>query len=828
MNKSLLLNGEWRLSTTSCANIPTIPATLPGDTYSALLDAHVIPDPYYAKNELEVQRYAGYEWTFEREFTVDEAFLDSRAIFLDYAMADTFCTLRLNGTVVLETANAFCAYHPEVRSLLRPGVNTISFTFRPPAPEAERLGQDPEVASIPWCSNSVIRHNNLIRKVICHGGWDWGITLIVAGVYEDIRLTAVDQARIDYLYAEQRHGDGEVAVTAIAEVSALQDGPQTISFSFNGETKTVTADLKAGVNVIRQQFQVTNPRLWWPAGYGDQPLYPLTAAVDGDEKTVQLGLRTMEVISERDDDGKSFVVRVNGTDIFCKGADWIPCDALVSRQTPERYENLISSAVSANMNMLRVWGGGQYEREVFYELCDRKGVLVWQDLMFSCAIYPSTEWFFELLRPELEHNVKRLRHHASLALWCGDNECLGATRWHGEHRRMELTLLFDRLNRFLTPIMGVLDPERIFWPSSPCGGPGDLSDGWTNDNVGDMHYWQVWHGGKSFDAYYSVRPRFCSEFGYEAFPSKELVDTFCPPEEQNLFAPIMDHRQKCNLGNAPILAMFYKYFRLPETFESFLYLSQTQQALAIKTGVEFWRSTRPRCMGTLFWQLNDNWPTVSWSSIEYSGKWKQLQYHARRFFAPVMTTFLKEKPDQPLRLITVSDLTAPAALAAKVTAFDFLGRELGSQLLETTLQPGASLTHEAFDLSALVPAGTPDNGFFLYAETDARTDDGRQFSHQNTYVADVYKNLPMQPANIAVAVRDDANGALKVELMADRPAFYVTLDSPGIPGNFSDNSLTLLPGRVTTLTFTPWTSTPVTVTALGKAITVDDLRSTYR
>ena len=827
MNKSLLLNGEWRLSTTSCANIPTIPATLPGDTYSALLDAHVIPDPYYAKNELEVQRYAGYEWTFEREFTVDEAFLDSRAIFLDYAMADTFCTLRLNGTVVLETANAFCAYHPEVRSLLHPGVNTISFTFRPPAPEAERLGQDPEVASIPWCSNSVIRHNNLIRKVICHGGWDWGITLIVAGVYEDIRLTAVDQARIDYLYAEQRHGDGEVAVTAIAEVSALQDGPQTISFSFNGETKTVTADLKAGANVIRQQFQVTNPRLWWPAGYGDQPLYPLTAAVDGDEKTVQLGLRTMEVISERDDDGKSFVVRVNGTNIFCKGADWIPCDALVSRQTPERYENLISSAVSANMNMLRVWGGGQYEREVFYELCDRKGVLVWQDLMFSCAIYPSTEWFFELLRPELEHNVKRLRHHASLALWCGDNECVGALNWFEPSRKDRPYYLkcLQARTKVEADAVAKYDPARTFWPSSPCGGPGDYSDAWHNDNKGDMHNWTVWHENKGFDNYYKYKPRFCSEFGYQSFSSPEVALTFCGRDQLNPTAPDFEYHQKNNGGNRRMLETMARYFRFPEGAENMLWVSQIQQAIAIKTAVEGWRRLRPRCMGTLFWQLNDNWPVASWSSVEYGGKWKHLQYHAKRFFQNVAVVAAPADGDaSKLEVWALNDEGETLDAKVAVKTLDFHGRTLSTLDLPSQLPPRSATRLAVYDLDRF---GTEKEriGRFLSLSLDT-TVKGQSVHFDNEWMFNFYKTCPIEDADVTMKAEND-NGVWKVKLSTDRPTFFTWVNSTGIPGEVSDNSFTLYPDKPVTLVFTP-KKDGLRFADFKASLSLFHLRKTYR
>ncbi len=513
--------------------------------------------------------------------------------------------------------------------------------------------------------------------------------------------------------------------------------------------------------------------------------------------------------------------RVNGFDVFCKGADWIPADAMPARVTTAVLDDLLESARLANMNMLRVWGGGQYESEEFYRLCDRKGLLIWQDMMFACSLYPSDEEFIETVRQELNFQIRRLRHHPCLALWCGDNEVIGATGWYGKDKRLVNTIHYDRLNRELARMVATLDPERMFWPSSPCGGPNSFNDGWHDDSCGDMHYWEVWHGGREFSAYYSVKPRFCSEFGYQSFPSLETVKRFCPPEQFNVFSPVMDHHQKCVRGNAPIIGMFGKYFRMPESFENFLYLSQVQQALAIKTGVEFWRSLKPRCMGTIFWQLNDDWPVASWASIEYGGKWKQLQYHAKRFFAPVLGVLYQDET-KVLRLHLVSDLPVKATATVTAVAYDFDGKELRRFELSAPLRPNENRRLKSFKASELI--GLDPDASFVELVTVAETADGRRFRHENTFFFAPFKRCDLRKAALQVKV-DEKGGRYFCRLTTDKPAFFVTLDTPGIPGIFSDNSVTLLPETPVELEFTPKRIT--SLKELQKTLAVNDLRSTY-
>ena len=820
MENFIDLSGEWSLKSADWEHGRTIPAQLPGDNYSALLKAGAIPDPYFGGNETIVQEFRKYEWEFEREFDVPASLLEYDSVYLNVEQLDTFGTIFINGHRVLTGNNMFRRYRPEVKPALKPGRNVIRIHFKSAELEAkkEALRQKRE---IPMNGCSKVEHLNLIRKVHCHGGWDWGITLMVTGVYAPLTLSGVNLARIDYVHTEQKHEKKRVTVTAVAELSALRSGRKTVTFTFNGETKTVTASLKKGENRVKALFVVDNPKLWWPNGLGEASLYLLTVSTDDETVEQEIGLRTLEVVNQPDEYGVSMYFRVNGFDVFCKGADWIPADAMPARVTPAVLDDLLESARLANMNMLRVWGGGQYESEEFYRLCDRKGLLIWQDMMFACSLYPSNEEFIENVRQELNFQIRRLRHHPSLALWCGDNEVIGATRWYGEDKRLVNTIHYDRLNRELARMVETFDPDRLFWPSSPCGGPNNFNDGWHDDSCGDMHYWEVWHGGREFSAYYSVKPRFCSEFGYQSFPSFETVKRFCPPEQFNVFSPVMDHHQKCVRGNAPIIGMFGKYFRMPESFENFLYLSQVQQALAIKTGVEFWRSLKPRCMGTIFWQLNDNWPVASWASIEYGGKWKQLQYHAKRFFAPVIGVLYQDEA-KVLQLHLVSDLPVKTAATVTAVAYDFDGNELRRFDLSVSLRPNENRRLKSFKASEL--ADLDPDACFIELVTVAETAEGRRFRHENTLFFSPFKRCDLHKAALQVQV-EEKDGHYFCRLTTDKPAFFVTLDTPGIPGIFSDNSVTLLPGVPVELEFTPKRKT--SLKELQKDLAVNDLRNTY-
>jgi beta-mannosidase len=532
----------------------------------------------------------------------------------------------------------------------------------------------------------------------------------------------------------------------------------------------------------------------------------------------RIGLRTLALVNRKDKAGLSMTIRVNGVDVFCKGANWIPTDALPQRQTTARLEHLLRSAAWAHMNMLRVWGGGQYEREEFYSLCDEKGILIWQDMMFACSLYPATPAFLARVEPEIRHQVKRLRDHPCIALWCGNNEDVGALTWFPESRehRDRYIVDYDRLNEGIVGrIVDECDPTRTFWPSSPSAGRGDYSDNWHDDARGDMHYWSVWHEGKPFSAYYAVKPRFCSEFGYQSFPSLHTIRTYAEEEDLNVTSPVMEHHQRHRGGNAIITEMFARYFRVPESFENFVYLSQVQQALAIKTAVEYWRHLRPLCMGTLYWQLNDNWPVCSWSSVEYDGSWKLLHYAARRFFAP--TLLAAQLTEGRIEVWLTNDRREEVRQEAAIRLLDFEGKVLREEALSARAPAGSARLLKSYALSDLAPS--PAEAFLsVTLTTDGETID-------NTLFLTEPKRCRLAKAVIKSDVRATEKGYV-VRLSSDKPAFHVSLSVAGIPGEFEDNFFTLLPGVPRSVHFTP--REPVHRERLGQALAVRHLRDTYR
>ena len=751
------LSGKWRLSS---ERVAPVAAELPGDNYSALLEADVIPDPYYGCNEKLVQWPGALTWTFEREFEVAPEFLARRSVFLNLDSIDTFGEVFVNGVSVGVSSDMFTRFRQEVGHLLKAGTNAIRVVISPPGPESQKLAEhQPLPIKALWFSS--LPHINLIRKVQCHSGWDWGISLVVCGLYGSLYLEATDGCRIEHLYSEQRHEAGKVVLAAFAEL----DGDEAeVEFGFNGETRTVRGRGRVGV-----EFIVDSPRLWFPNGYGDQPLYELSARVGTQTVRRKVGLRTVELVSKPDDAGTSMYFVVNGVPVFAKGADWIPCDAMPRRMTRDVYARLVGDAAAVGMNMLRVWGGGQYENEVFYDLCDEKGIMLWHDLMFACMEYPSTPDFLALVEPEVRYQVKRLRDHASIVIWCGDNEVAGLLR-PGKDDFVRRAVNYDRLNRALAAWVRESDPTRAFWPSSPANGIDDSGLGeFDSADKGDMHYWKVWHSGEPFEAYYTVRPRFCSEFGFQSFPALATVKGF---GGGNVTDPVMDCHQKNRAGNAKIIGMFARYFKFPSGLDQFVYLSQVQQLLAIRTAVEFWRSLRPHCMGTLFWQFNDNWPVASWSSVDYRGNWKLLHYGAKRFYAPLLVT--ARSGEDGVELYAVNDARSDFSGTLTVELFSLSGESVKRSDTPVTVPAGSSLK-----LDVQLSAGSPEE-FIHYSLGESEGD---------FFFAD-FKELSLPAPEIKVRRIDDRTW----EFSADAPAFFVALDCDR-PVVWSDNGFTLLPGR---------------------------------
>lgn len=815
---SLDLSGEWKLSDSK--KEVSIKCNLPGDNYSALLASKKINDPYVGLNESSVQWVADKDWIFERTFQVTEKLLSCKQILLHLSEVDTFAKIYINKKLVVSSENMFLPFSIDVTSALKKGENQIAIYIHSPVKEAEKLSKK-QPLFIPWASNNTAPFMNLIRKVQCHAGWDWGITLIPSGVYGKLELVGYQDCILESVYTTQKHSKSKCELRVIAEIASLAETSKEINFNFDSIIISKNLKLKKGKNIVEVSFIINNPKLWNPAGYGEQTLLPLKVSIDGQEISKKIGLRKLEVINEKDKIGKGLVFRVNGNDIFCKGANWIPADAYPSRQTPAMIRSLLVNVKAANMNMIRVWGGGQYEKDFFYEICDELGILIWQDLMFSCSLYPSTNEFIASVEKEVIYQAKRLRDYACLALWCGDNEVIGALTWYEASKKNRDAYLvnYDRLNSACEKAIALGDPTRLFWPSSPCAGPKDFSDNWHNDSCGDMHYWSVWHGGKSFEAYYSIKPRFCSEFGYQSFPSFETIKSFANKEDWNATSPVMEAHQKNKNGNEKIINMFARYFRFPLGFENFIYLSQVQQSLAIKTGVEYWRHLRPVCMGALYWQLNDLWPVASWSSIEYNGNWKQLHYHAKKFFAPVIIAGYKK--EETVEVWLVSDLLKTVAGNITIHYYDFDGKVINQFKSKVKIKNQGSQLVKKINLDNLK---IPLNSLFMTMSVTYQLD-GEKINHENTLFLTEYKRCELPESKIEVSHKVLSKKEIQVTLKTKKPVFFVHLEVEGVQGKFNDSSFTLLPKKDKSIIYT--SNKNINLIKFKKGLKIKHLRETY-
>jgi beta-mannosidase len=639
-------------------------------------------------------------------------------------------------------------------------------------------------------------------------------------------LEAWDKARVENLYISPKQVTAAAAkLTAEVEVVANESGSATIVVdNLTGKNIAAqrTVSLTPGSNRVSFAFVINRPSLWWPNGLGAHPLYTFRARliVNGrtiDQRTTRTGLRSLELRQQRDESGKSFTFVINGVPVFAKGANWIPADSFPTRISKARYRQLLESARDANMNMLRVWGGGIYERDDFYELCDELGILVWQDFMFGCSMYPGDQAFLDNVRQEASDNVKRLRNHPSIALWVGNNEIESGWFHWGWKEQLPAKLWDDYLKIFygiLPEVCASLDPARSYWPSSPSS---KLEDDPESQKLGDLHYWQVWHASLPFSEYEKQYPRFMSEYGFQSFPQLETVNTYTLPADHDIQSPVMMAHQRHPRGNQLIREYLLREYPEPRDFESFLYVSQVLQAEGIKIGAEHLRRIRPHNMGSLFWQLNDCWPVASWSSIDYTGRWKALQYYARRFYSEILVSTHEENGN--LDVFVVSDRLQPASAQLNLSLIDFEGRKLWSEAKEIEVAPLASKSYATIPIDSLL-AGKDVKGVFLFAEVLV---DGKPVS-SNEHFFQPYKNLSLPRPQIAtdvVAVR----GGFSVALSADKFARAVYLSAPNYAGFFADNYFDLIPGRNVAVEF--HTATPITLGDFRKQLKIRSMADAF-
>ena len=674
--KSQSLNGTWRLT---FANVGC-DGTVPGSVYSFLLDAGLMDDPFYRSNELDALALMENDFLFSRDFVPDPALAACTVVYLRCEGLDTLGELWLNGRRVGQSDNMHRTWEFDVSGLLRPGENHLDVRFASPTRAIRRMYEEDPIGG----TEDAMRGFPHLRKAHCMFGWDWGPRLPDAGIWRGISLVGLDTARIADVRVSQCHDDG-VSVRVCPSIEGHFDEVRVSLVTPAGERLALTPG---------ESFAVPAPQLWWPAGLGAQPLYTVSVEVVAggevaDTWVRRIGLRTFTMLRQPDAWGESFASCVNGVAYFAMGADYIPPDSIVSRVTPQRTRKLLEQCAAAHFNSVRVWGGGFYPADDFFDTCDELGLVVWQDFMFACANYRLTPHFDESVRAELADNIRRLRHHACLGLWCGNNEVeefQQEGRWGADGQtRADYVALFEHV---IPQVLADEDPDTFYWPSSPSSGGG--FDEPNSPDRGDAHYWGVWHGRQPFDDYRNHYFRYATEFGFQSFPCLKTVESFTLPEDRNIFSRVMEMHQRNKSANGKILDYLGQTFLYPEDLDTLLCFSQLLQAEAIRYGVEHWRRNRNRCMGAVYWQLDDCWPAASWSSIDYFGRWKALHYAAKRFFSPVMISCLEAGEtasrssvvDEPsrveptARLCVVNERRVPAAGVVRWSL-----RDAGSRVL---------------------------------------------------------------------------------------------------------------------------------------------------
>jgi beta-mannosidase len=787
-----------------------LPATVPGDVHLDLLANKKIPDPFFRDNEAKLQWIEQESWEYRLSFEVGQALLARSQVDLVFDGLDSAAQVYLNGVQVLSTDNSFRIWRVSAKSQLHVGKNLLRVVFPSPIKAAAEAA-----ASDLFRVHSKTEEKTYIRKPAYEYGWDWGPRFVTSGIWRPVRIEAWDKARISDFAIRQRDVSGEVAhVDAEVEIEAATESTTQVSVNYRGNGEpvaglplivTAAVTLHAGHNVIDVPIEIRKPKLWYPAGYGDQPLYEFTARMGTgggpvETRKVKAGLRSIVLRRELDKWGRSFEFIVNGIPVFAKGADVIPFDSFPNRVTTADYRRILQSARDANMNMIRHWGGGYYESDEFYSICDELGIMVWQDFMFGNDWQPGTYAFKLNIEAEAEDQVRRLRNHPSIVIWCGNNETESAFDW-APRKTLPADIKFYMWQDYLTEFSGILprvvarlDAETPYWPSSPSSDYESLNDHFQS---GDAHIWDVWHGRVPFATYETHHARFVTEYGFQSFPEMKTIEAFTQPEDRaNILTPVMLAHQKNKEGNSLIHDYLLKDYPEPKDFASFLYASQVLQAEGIKIGAEHFRRSRPETMGSIFWQLNDCWPVASWSSIDYYGRWKALQYYARRFYAPVLVSPHVEAG--ALKVYVVSDKVKAEPASLHVRLMDFDGKVLLEQTNVVDVAPLTSKVYLDWPLKKLADAGAADTSrVFVVAELSAG---GVELSRNLVYLAPV-KGVHLKPAQLKVETTG-AQGNYRIRVSSPVLARDVYLSFGSLDAQVSDNYFDLLPGETAEITVT--------------------------
>jgi beta-mannosidase len=819
---SRTLDSGWQFRAVANADRSDVkewhPAQVPGVVQTDLLRSGLIPDPFDRDNEFRLQWIGLADWEYQTTFQIDAAALAHDHADLIFEGLDTFAEVYLNDQNILHADNMFRRWRIPAKTVLKPGANTLRIVFHS---AIEKM--IPYVKSLPYGLPSISTNNfgneegiataPYTRKAPYHYGWDWGPRFITAGIWQPVHLETWDALRIENFHIHQQSITTDLAnVTAELEIEAARPTTAILSLSHDKLSATQASDgnqtlqLNAGTNHVSFPLRIASPKLWYPVGYGAQNRYRFSALVRlGRElaahSETKTGLRSVELRRQTDQWGKSFEFVVNGISVFAKGADVIPFDSFPNRVTPENHRKILQSARDAHMNMVREWGGGYYESDDFYDICDELGIMVWQEFMFGGDMVPGDTAFQENVRQEAIDQIKRLRDHASIVLWCGNNEV--ETAWHhwGDRREFQDAISADTRDRvwqdyvilfadvLKSAVTQYADPVP-YMPSSPSANFEEAPD---NPHNGDMHYWAVWHQQAPPEDYTKQFPRFMSEFGFQSFPELRTIRTFAnKPEDFDIHSTVMQAHQKNKGGNDRILTYMLREYREPKDFASFVYLSQVQQAEIIKIGAEHLRRQRPRTMGSLYWQLNDCWPVASWASIDYYGRWKALHYYARRFYDDVLISPFAH--DDKIDVYVVSDKLQPLSGTIHMRLLDFSGKVLLEQTKDAQIAAQSSAISFTVDKAALAAKGDPDHSFLVFDLEIA----GKNVSRNLVYL-DVAHNLELPVAPKIAITLTKGGEDYTVTLQASSLARDVFLSFADLEAQTSDNYFDLIPGEMVTV-----------------------------
>ena len=802
------LHDDWQFRQARLNN--WYPATVPGTVHTDLMANRIIEDPYFRLNERGVQWVDKEDWIYETHFEADAGLLARERIELVFEGLDTYADVYLNDEKVLAADNMFRRWRTEVKRLLRPGENTLKVYFHSPIkvdlPKYDSLPYRYEAVNDQSANGGLFdkRVSVFARKAGYHYGWDWGPRLVTSGIWRPVYLEGWSGARIsDVFYRQQevtaRRARVEVEVE-IASARDLAEAVVTVASPGEGIEASVTAPLRSGINKVTVPLDIASPKLWWTRELGESHLYEFRASVAAgdasDSRTTRIGLRSLRLVRDKVADGTTFYFELNGEPLFAKGANYIPCDVFLPRVTRAVYEKTIDDAAAVNMNMLRVWGGGVYEDDVFYELCDERGILVWQDFMFACSVYPAEGAWLENVRLEAEDNIRRLRNHPSIAVWCGNNECNEAwfgwgwnTRYAEQGHPEWDRIIGDQLRRqyyeVLPEAVAACSPGTPYHPSSPWS----RHEGTSENSEGDTHFWKVWHSRAPIADYNATRSRFFSEYGFQSFPEYASVLRFAPEERDwDIESEVMmAHQRGGDFANMRIRQYLEDEYWPARDFRTFLYMSHVLQGDAIKTAIEAHRRDKPYCWGSLFWQHNDCWPVASWASRDYYGRWKAQHYFARQAYRDLLVSPIADEEGM-LNIYVVSDRPASCSGTLDVKVIKLTGEIISD--FRQTVKIAANTSRKLFSIELdKALKNIPKEDVFIYAQL---TDKNKNI-YSNQYFLVKQKEVNYPKVSITRDIKP-VEGGFEVTLKSDYFARAVFLSTGDAESSFSDNYFDILPG----------------------------------